>query len=92
MEKWKPINWRGTWSHDPRDELRRRAQVARANYDDYVAIPVKLAMAVADLRECGATTDLKVDYKDEPLQLRCRQPEGHYPVTRHFNGSITWVE
>lgn len=93
MEKWKPINWRGKWNYDPRGELRDRAEIARQNYDDYVAIPVKLALACADFRECGARMLLTHD-EDGPLKepqwITCRRPEGHELNVMHFNGYMSW--
>lgn len=95
MDKWQPINWRGTWNHDPRDELRDRARVAQANYDEYVAIPVKLAYAVANLRECGRMTTLTHDEDGPltvPIKTSCRLPEGHQEqgIPMHFNGAVNW--
>lgn len=93
-EKWKPINFCGSWHHDPRDELRHRARLAERQNDSYVAIPVKLALAVASLRECSATTVLTGDEDgplDPPIQIKCRLPEGHAPTIRmHYNGYTNW--
>lgn len=95
MEKWKPINWRGAWNHDPRDELRDRARVAQRNNDSYVAVPVALALAVADLQECGARTTITGD-EDGPLKtpimVFCRRLKGHEDkgIPMHFNGAVNW--
>lgn len=91
MDKWKPINYRGQWNYDPRGELRLRAQTARDNNDDYVAIPVKLAIACAELRECHAMTTLTGDEDGplkEPIIIFCRKPENH--SGSHYNGYCNW--
>lgn len=92
-DKWKPINWRGNWNYDPRGELRDRAEVARRNNDDYVAIPVKLALACAELSECGARYLLTADEDGllrEPIWIQCRRPSGHDSNQLHFNGYMSW--
>lgn len=97
MNKWKPINFKGKWNYDPRGELRDRAKVAIDQGDDYVAIPVDLAIACADLHECKATTVLTADEDgplSEPLTIYCRLPEDHAltRVTMHYNGYINWED
>jgi len=92
-DEWKPINYKGHWNYDPRGELLLRAQVAQENNDDYVAIPVKLAIACGKLRECGATTILTGDEDgplSTPLQIQCRKPEKH--SGKHYNGYCEWDE
>lgn len=77
---------------DPRDELRARAKRAERGNDSYVAIPVELAIVCANLRECGATTDLTGDEDgplSEPLTIQCRKPANH--DYDHYNGSISWT-
>jgi hypothetical protein len=91
MEEWKPINFRGGWNHDPRGELLARARAAQKQNDTWVAIPVKLAIACGQLRECGDTTTLKVDYAHEPITLHCTKPKDHSD-NMHFNGSISWAK
>ncbi len=90
-QDWKPINFRGTCHYDPRDELRARAAEARDRHDEWVAIPIALAAACVDLRECGARTLLRADEDgplSEPVEIQCRKPSGH--DYDHFNGYCTW--
>ena len=92
IDKWEPINWRGNWNYDPRGELRDRAEVARRNNDDWVAIPVKLALACAELRECKATTIMTGDEDGplpEPLTIVCRKLDKHSGM--HNNGYMSWM-
>lgn len=91
-QDWKPINWRGDWAYDPRDELKHRADVARSNGDTWVAVPIKLAAAVAALRECSATFVMTHDEDGElpaPQTIRCRKPEGH--LHDHYSGYAHWA-
>lgn len=94
VNKWKPINFRGTWNHDPRGEVRDRAAYAEKANDSYVAIPIELAIALAELRECKATTVIDWDEngKFDPITVHCRRQEGHYPQIDHFNGYINWKD
>ena len=89
---WKPINFRGAIYYDPRQELGARANLARGVGDTYVAVPLALAMACAELRECGARYLLTHD-EDGPLpkprEIQCRKPVGH--DHNHFNGYLTWL-
>lgn len=92
MDKWMPINYRGSWHHDPRDELRHRAQVARDSHDSWVAIPVALAIAVAELRECSATTVITGDEDgpfSSPIEVKCRLPKDHQHM--HTTGTLSWA-
>lgn len=94
MNKWQPINYRGAWHQDPRDELRARADHAGDSGDAYVAVPLNLAYACANLHECDATT---VSSGDEdgpfihggPLILHCRKPDKHDHM--HGNGYTNWA-
>lgn len=92
MKKWAPKNYKGSWHYDPRDELRHRARVAAETNDKWLAIPIELAIAVADLRECSATTIVKGDengpYK-QPITVRCRKAADHH-TPLHSTGSLTW--
>lgn len=90
MEKWHPINYEGSIYDDPRMELLARARRAQRGGDPYVAIPVNLALACAELRECRATTTMKVSYEPGIITLVCRLPENHTPG--HFNGTIHWED
>jgi len=87
---WKSNNFLGTWSYDPRDELRARALRAQEAHDTMVAIPLNLAFACANLRECDATTILSHD-EDGPLPpivIRCKKTQGH--DYQHHNGYCGW--
>ena len=96
MKKWKPINFRGAYHEDPRKEVGARAKYAAAAGDTYVAIPIELAMAVNDHREC-AVTRIIIQSGDQSLKIAttpeiyiCRKPEGHlYP---HYNGYLNWEQ
>lgn len=70
-----------------------RANVARDIGDTYVAVPIALAAACAELRECGARYVMTHD-EDGPLpqpqEIQCRKPEGHNHD--HFNGYLTWSD
>lgn len=96
MKKWKPINFHGKWNYDPRGELRQRARVAEEQGDEYVAIPISLAMACAELHECDATRVLTAD-EDGPhdtLTIFCRLPRDHAATGQkmHYNGYTHWED
>lgn len=88
---WQPINYRGVIHYDPRDELRARAEAACDDGTGCVMVPRALALACAELRECGARTVLHAD-EDGPLptpqEIQCRKPEGH--EHDHYNGYCHW--
>ena len=91
MNKWKPNNFLGYWSYDPRYEIRVRAQAALKQHDTHFTISVELAMALAELRECDATT---VSTGDEdgpmpPITIRCKKMKGHTDEYHH-NGYSSW--
>lgn len=90
---WRPINYEGSIHYDPRHELAARANRARRAGDDYVAVPLALAMACAELRECGARYWMTHD-EDGPLstpqEIQCRKPDGH--DYDHFNGYLNWSD
>lgn len=90
MDKWKPNNYMGYWSYDPRDELKHRLHRAEQAYDKFVAIPMLLAHALAELRECDATTVTRGDEDGpmEPLTIRCRRIKDHQH--KHSNGYVSW--
>lgn len=88
---WKPINYRGAWHHDPRDELRARARASQADGATYVLVPMDLAFACADLHECDASTIATQDEDGplpEPIRIHCRLPRDHQ--YRHYNGYTHW--
>lgn len=92
MQRWKPINYEGTIYYDPRQELKARARRAELGHDTYVAVPIELAIACANLRECDATTVIHGD-EDGPMPpalIRCSKPELHN--FDHSNGYISWKE
>lgn len=93
--KWKPINFKGAWNYDPRGELRARAKHAQLANDDFVAIPLALAYALADLHECDAITTIQAhDPNDDPMTIYCRLPTDHkkHGIEMHFNGYINWKD
>lgn len=92
MEKWKPINYEGAIYYDPRQELLARARRAERANDTYVAVPVMLAIACGNLRECGAKHTVTGDEDGPlptPIEIQCRKPEGH-DHRSHYNGYILW--
>lgn len=92
MKKWQPINFKGDWNSDPRGELKRRIEHARLANDAYVAIPVELATALSELRECDATTILSGDEDGpmDPIVVRCKHPKDHQHS--HSNGYVSWSD
>lgn len=91
------MNFIGAWHTDPRDELKHRAQVATRQGDDYVSVPISLAMACAELHECDATTVVTGDEDGPlpvPLTIHCRLPAGHAltRVMMHSNGYTNWED
>jgi len=92
-QDWRPINCEGSIYYDPRQELAARADRARRGGDSYVAVPVALAAACAQLRECGARFVMTHDENGllpAPQEIQCRKPEGH--DYDHFNGYLTWSD
>jgi hypothetical protein len=89
MEKWKPINYRGSWNEDPRGELRVRLSYALSGYDSYVAIPIELAQALIELHECGITL-IDYDLDGKPTIYICRKPQKH--SHKHSNGYLSWEQ
>lgn len=90
---WKPINFRGSIAYDPRQELAARADVARQLGDTYVAVPLALAAACAEIRECGVRFWLTSDEDgplSEPQEIQCRKPDGH--DYDHYNGYCSWSD
>lgn len=91
MDQWKPINYEGSIYYDPREELLARAERARRGNDTYVAIPVKLAIACGNTRECGARTMLTGDEDgpfSKPIEIQCINPRDHDHM--HYNGYTNW--
>ena len=94
MKTWQPNNFMGHWSYDPREEIRVRAFAALGQHDSHLTISVDLAMALADLRECDATTILTGDEDgpiNPPVTIRCKKMK-HHTDDYHFNGYISWKE
>lgn len=92
MKKWTPGNYEGSIFYDPRAELLARTRRAIKGNDTYVAIPVELAIACGELRECGARTILKGDEEGPfktPIEIQCRRIQNHREEY-HFNGAVTW--
>jgi len=87
---WKPINFNGKIADDPRGEVAARARRAESQGDSMVAIPLSLAFALADLRECVASTMLDNDEDGPipPMTIYCHKPEGHEHM--HYNGYTHW--
>ncbi|HSW90013.1 MAG TPA: hypothetical protein VLH19_04035 [Patescibacteria group bacterium] len=95
MEKWKPINYKGSWNTDPRRELEARAHNALNGHDDWVAIPVKLAFACAAFLECSSRTTITADEDGplpDPLEISCRKNFDHISMgdKKHGNRFISW--
>lgn len=91
MQHWKPCNYEGVTYYDPRNELKARARRAELGHDTYVAVPIELAIACANLRECDATTVLTGDEDgplNPPVTIRCSKPEMH--LFTHSNGYVSW--
>lgn len=91
MDKWIPINYGGSIYYDPREELLARVRRAEEGHDTYVAIPIALAKACGNIRECTATTTLTRDEDgplSKPIQIHCRKPENH--IGKHYNGYCVW--
>ena len=88
-EKWKPVNYHGTIAYDPRDEVKARAKSVEPE-DVYVAIPVALAYALADLHECDSTATLTCDEDGPmpPMTVRCKKIREH--LYNHSNGYAEW--
>lgn len=92
IKTWKPINFRGSMNYDPRGELKERIKHAReASSESYVAIPMELAVALSELRECG-TTLVSVYPNGKQVTYICRKPEGHTYTPRHYNGYLSWEQ
>jgi hypothetical protein len=93
MNKWKPNNFMGHWSDDPRDEIRVRRNAALAQNDTHFTISIELATALVDLRECDATTVLTGDEDGPmpPMTVRCKKLKGHVDES-HYNGYISWKQ
>jgi hypothetical protein len=91
-DEYEPINFMGQMCHDPRDEVRARAQLAWQQGDKMVAIPISLARFLADLRECDDTTVISDDEDGPliPMTVRCKKVRGH-PI-HHSNGFTSWSE
>ena len=91
MDKWKPINYEGVIYRDPREELLARAARAKQGNDTYVAIPIKLAIACGNIRECGVRTTISRDEDgpfSKPIEIQCSKPRGHEHA--HYNGYTNW--
>jgi hypothetical protein len=87
---WKPIMYEGSLHVDPRSELKARAKRAELGNDTYVAIPVDLAYACAELRECGARlVVIENGPTSESTLVVCRLPLDH--KYEHYNGYIHWT-
>lgn len=73
--------------------MKARADTARDLGDTYVAVPIALAAACAELRECGARFVMTHD-EDGPLptwqEIQCRKPENH--DHDHYNGYLAWSD
>lgn len=90
--KWKPRTYEGHMCYDPRHELQLRTKRAENGNDTYVVIPIDLATACVELRVCRATTTITGDEDGSmtPLEIHCNLPEGHDPLTKHYNGYCSW--
>lgn len=89
MKKWKPNVFRGAYHEDPRKEVGARAKYAMKAGDTYVAIPIELAIAIDEHRECAVTKI--INHVGKPAEIYiCRKPAGHlYP---HYNGYLNWEQ
>lgn len=93
MKMWKPINFKGALNYDPRGELADRIKHAEQANDSYVAVPLELAQALADLRECHSSTTLTGDEDGplpQPLAIFCSKVRDHRGS--HSNGYCSWEE
>jgi len=88
--------WRGVSYTDPKELLRARAEQTTLDGDEWMAIPVELALkATVVYKQCPAKTVVNGDrFTKTLIEIRCERdldPATNRHSGSHVNGRITWA-